>query len=73
MIFASYRGRTEGRFAINIFEIFLWLAGLTGFALRKSNVAAEAFAQASTGLSDADLKQGKGRIYDIDTNNWEAI
>lgn len=70
MIFASYRGRTAGRFAINIFGILLLLAfGLTGFVPRKSNVAAEALAQALTGLSDTDLKQGKRRIYVIETNN----
>ena len=73
MIFASYRSRTTGRFAINIFGIFLLPAGLTGFALRESNVAAEAFAQVLTGLSGMDLKQGKGRTYDIETNNWKAI
>jgi len=58
MIFASYRRRTAGRFDINIFGILLLLAvGLTGFVLRKSNVAAEALAQALTGLSDADLSK----------------
>ena len=70
MIFASYRSRTTGRFAINIFGILLLLAfGFTGFVPRKSNVAAEALAQALTGLSDTDLKQGKRRIYVIETNN----
>jgi hypothetical protein len=74
MIFASYRSRTAGRFAINIFETLLLFAfGLTGFVLRKSNVAAEALAQALNGLSDTDLKQGKRRIYVIETNNWKAI
>ena len=74
MIFASYRSRTAGWFAINIFETLLLFAfGLTGFVLRKSNVAAEALAQALNGLSDTDLKQGKRRIYVIETNNWKAI
>jgi hypothetical protein len=72
MIFASNRSRVAGRFAINIFGILLLLAfGLTGFAPRKPNVAVEPLAQALTGLSDTDLKQGNRRMYDIETNAYE--
>ena len=72
MIFACNRSRVAGRFAINIFGILLLLAsGLAGFVPRKPSVAVEALAQALIGLSDTDLKQGKRRIYDIETNAYE--
>lgn len=62
-------GQTPG----SIGMLLLLAFGLTGFVTRKSNVAVEALAQALTGLSDSDLKQGKFRIYIIETNNWRAI
>ena len=56
------------RFAINVFGTLLLLAFcLPGFVPRKSSVAAEALAQALTGLSDTDLKKGRGRILVIET------
>ena len=67
-ILASYRSRTGDRFAINVFGTLLLLAFcLPGFVPRKSSVAAEALAQALTGLSDKDLKRGRGRILVIET------
>jgi len=54
--------------AINVFQTLLLLAfRLPGFVARKSSVAAEALAQALTGLSDTDLKRGRGRILVIET------
>ena len=67
-ILASYRSRTGDRFAINVFGTLLLLAFcLPGLVPRKSSVAAEALAQALTGLSDKDLKKGRGRILVIET------
>ena len=67
-ILASYRSRTGDRFAINVFGTLLLLAFcLPGFVPRQSSVAAEALAQALTGLSDKDLKRGRGRILVIET------
>lgn len=60
--------RAEDRLAINVFGTLLLLAFcLPGFVPRKSSVAAEALAQALTGLSDTDLKRGRGRILVIET------
>ena len=68
MILASSRSRTGDRLAINVFGTLLLLAFcLPGFVPRKSSVAAEALAQALTGLSDTDLKKGRGRILVIET------
>ena len=65
---ASYRSRIGDRLAINVFGTLLLLAFcLPGFVPRKSSVAAEALAQALTGLSDTDLKRGRGRILVIET------
>ena len=67
-ILASYRSRTGDRLAINVFGTLLLLAFcLPGLVPRKSSVAAEALAQALTGLSDTDLKRGTGRIVVIET------
>jgi len=67
-ILASSRSRTGDRLAINVFGTLLLLAFcLPGFVARKSSVAAEALAQALTGLSDTDLKRGRGRILVIET------
>jgi hypothetical protein len=67
-ILASYRSRTGDRLAINVFGTLLLLAFcLPGFVPRKSSVAAEALAQALTGLSDTDLKRGRGRVLVIET------
>ena len=67
-ILASSRSRTGDRLAINVFGTLLLLAFcLPGFVPRKSSVAAEALAQALTGLSDKDLKKGRGRILVIET------
>jgi len=67
-ILGAYRGRTGDRVAINVFGTLLLLAFcLPGFVPRKSSVAAEALAQALTGLSDTDLKKGRGRILVIET------
>jgi hypothetical protein len=60
--------RRRDRLAINIFGTLLLLAFcLPGFVPRKSSVAAEALAQALTGLSDTDLKRGTGRFSVIET------
>ena len=57
-ILASYRSRSGDRLAINVFGTLLALAFcLPGLVPRKSSVAAEALAQALTGLSDTDLKK----------------
>ena len=67
-ILASYGSRTGDRLAINVFGTLLLLAFcLAGFVPRQSSVAAEALAQALTGLSDKDLKRGRGRILVIET------
>ena len=59
-ILASYRSRPGDRWAINVFGTLLLLAFcLPGFVPRKSSGAAEALAQALTGLSDTDLKRGR--------------
>jgi hypothetical protein len=67
-ILTSYRSRSGDRLAINVFGTLLLLAFcLPGFVPRKSSVAAEALAQALTGLSGTDLKRGRGRILVIET------
>ena len=67
-ILASSRSHTGDRLAINVFGTLLLLAFcLPGFVPRKSSVAAQALAQALTGLSDTDLKRGRGRILVIGT------
>ena len=67
-ILGAYRRRTGDRLAINVFGTLLLLAFcLPGLVPRKSSVAAEALAQALTGLSDKDLKKGRGRILVIET------
>jgi len=69
MICASYRSRAAGRLVIKIFGILLLLAfGLTGCVPRKPSVAGDALAQALTGLSGTDLKQGRRRYCEIETN-----
>jgi len=68
MILGSSRTRTGDRLAINVFGTLLLLAFcLPGFVPRKSSVAAQALAQALTGLSDKDLKRVRGRILVIET------
>lgn len=68
MMLTSYRGGATDRFAINVFGTLLLLAScFPGLAARKSGLAAETLAQALTGLSETDLRQGRGRILVIET------
>ena len=68
MMLTSYRGGAIDRFAINVFGTLLLLAScFPGAAPRKSGPAAETLAQALTGLSEKDLRQGRGRILVIET------
>ena len=68
MMLTSYRGGATDRFAVNVFGTLLLLAScFPGLAPRKSGLAAETLAQALTGLSEKDLRQGRGRILVIET------
>ena len=72
-ILASCRSRPGDRWAINVFGTLLLLAFcLPGFVPRKSSAAAETLAQALTGLSDTDLKRGRGRTLVIEATGAQA-